>query len=98
MDAPFSSLASLTAAVQKKRVSAVEVTASYLSRIAARDAQLGCFLRVDKDGALAQARAVDAQLAESPHSASLPLCGVPVGLKDVLCTRDLETTCGSKIL
>ena len=94
--APFRSLRELTAAVAERRVSAVEVTRLYLDRIARHDQALGCFLRLDADGALAQAAAVDAQLAAG--SPPLPLCGVPVGLKDILCTRELETTAGSRIL
>ena len=75
---PFRSLRELTAAVAERRVSAVEVTRLYLDRIARHDQALGCFLRLDADGALAQAAAVDAQLAAG--SPPLPLCGVPVGL------------------
>ncbi len=64
-----------------------------LARIAAHDEALGAFLAVDREGALAAARALD---VEGDHGG--PLTGVPVAVKDALCTRGLRTTAGSKIL
>jgi aspartyl-tRNA(Asn)/glutamyl-tRNA(Gln) amidotransferase subunit A len=87
----------LAAAVRRRQLSAVEVTQAYLHRVAALDEQLGCFLKLDAAGALAQAAAVDAQVAAGA-AAELPLCGVPVGIKDMLCTRGVETTAASRIL
>lgn len=87
----------LAAAVRGGRVSAVAVTQAYLQRIAAHDKRLGCFLRVDEEGALRAAAAVDQQVAAGGGS-ELALAGVPVGLKDNLCTAGVETTAGSKIL
>jgi aspartyl-tRNA(Asn)/glutamyl-tRNA(Gln) amidotransferase subunit A len=91
------SLSTLAAAVRRRELSAVEVTQAYLQRVAALDPELGCFVFVDAPGALAQAAAVDAQVAAG-GGAELPLCGVPVGIKDVLCTEGLPTTAGSRIL
>jgi len=88
--------AELAAAIREKRLSAVEVTRAFLDRIAAVDPALGCYYRVDSDGALAQARAVDEALARGDDPG--PLAGVPVALKDLFVTRGLETTAGSKIL
>ncbi|GGK19372.1 glutamyl-tRNA(Gln) amidotransferase subunit A [Pilimelia terevasa] len=76
--------------------SAEEVTRAHLDRIAAVDARVHAFLHVDADGALAAARAVDARRAAG--EALGPLAGVPVAVKDVLCTRGVPTTAGSKIL
>ena len=97
-------LAGLVAAVQGKRLSAVEVTRAYLRRIAALDGALGSFLCLADDSlgdpegrALAQAAAVDRRIAAGEGD-QLPLAGVPVGLKDLLCTRGMETTCASRIL
>ncbi|MGI8524473.1 MAG: Asp-tRNA(Asn)/Glu-tRNA(Gln) amidotransferase subunit GatA [Nocardioides sp.] len=78
------------------RVTSVELTEAHLDRIAAVDGDIHAFLQVDRDGALAQAAASDQRRASgSPAS---PLDGVPIAVKDVLATRGLPTTCGSKIL
>ncbi|MDG4779561.1 Asp-tRNA(Asn)/Glu-tRNA(Gln) amidotransferase subunit GatA [Micromonospora sp. WMMD961] len=76
--------------------SAVEVTQAHLDRIAAVDDRVHAFLHVDTDGALAAARAVDERRAAGEELG--PLAGVPVAVKDVLATRGVPTTVGSKIL
>jgi aspartyl-tRNA(Asn)/glutamyl-tRNA(Gln) amidotransferase subunit A len=77
-------------------VSAVEATRAHLDRIAAEDAALGAYLHVDGDAALAAAAAVDEARAGGADLG--PLAGVPVALKDVIVTRGVPTTSGSKIL
>jgi aspartyl-tRNA(Asn)/glutamyl-tRNA(Gln) amidotransferase subunit A len=77
-------------------VSAVEVAQAHLDRIAAVDERVHSFLQVDADGALAAAGAVDTARASGERLG--PLAGVPLALKDVVVTKDLETTSGSKIL
>ncbi|MEU5959815.1 Asp-tRNA(Asn)/Glu-tRNA(Gln) amidotransferase subunit GatA [Micromonospora parva] len=76
--------------------SAVEVTQAHLDRIAAVDDRVHAFLHVDTEGALAAARAVDERRAAGEVLG--PLAGVPVAVKDVLATRGVPTTVGSKIL
>ena len=84
--------AETAAAIAAREVSAVEVTQAHLDRIAAVDDRVHAFLHVDTEGALAQAARVDAgELAG-------PLAGVPLALKDVLCTEGVPTTVGSRIL
>ena len=77
-------------------VTAVEVAESYLSAIAQRDKQVGAFLRIDAAGALAKARDIDdRRRANKPVGR---LAGLPVAVKDILCSRGETTTCGSRML
>jgi aspartyl-tRNA(Asn)/glutamyl-tRNA(Gln) amidotransferase subunit A len=77
-------------------VSAVEVTQAHLDRIVEVDGAVNAFLHVDADGALAAAAQVDARRAAGQSLG--PLDGVPVAVKDVMTTRGIPTTCGSRIL
>lgn len=84
--------AELAALISSGEVSAVEVAQAHLDRIDQVDDKVHAFLHVDRDGALAQARAVDGKKVSSP------LAGVPLALKDVFVTEGVPTTCGSRIL
>lgn len=92
----FSSACSQASAIASKSISAVELCQAYLDRIEAQDPEIRSYLAVDGEGALAQAAAVDVSVAAG--DALGPLAGVPVALKDLLVTKDLVTTAGSKIL
>ncbi len=76
--------------------SAVDELADAYTAIAARNEELHVFLHLDEAGAAAQASAVDAAVARGEDPG--PLAGVPVALKDNLCTRGVPTTASSKIL
>jgi aspartyl-tRNA(Asn)/glutamyl-tRNA(Gln) amidotransferase subunit A len=86
----------IAALVSSGEISAVEVAEAHLDRIAAVDPALHAFLHVDADGAVSAAAAVDA--ARAAGSELGPLAGVPLAMKDVVVTRGLPTTSGSKIL
>ncbi|GAB3120683.1 Asp-tRNA(Asn)/Glu-tRNA(Gln) amidotransferase subunit GatA [Streptomyces calidiresistens] len=75
---------------------AVEVAEAHLARIDAVDEKVHAFLHVDRDGALAAARAVDERRAAGEPLG--PLAGVPLALKDIFTTEGVPTTVGSKIL
>jgi len=83
-------------ALNKKEISAVELTNQHYEQIAAVDKDVRAFLYLDKEGALAQAAAVDKKRAAGEKLS--PLAGVPLALKDVMTQKGIPTTCGSKIL
>jgi aspartyl-tRNA(Asn)/glutamyl-tRNA(Gln) amidotransferase subunit A len=82
-------------ALRARQASSVELTEAYLARIAALDPELGVFVTVMGEQARAAARAADARRAAGEDA---PLLGVPIALKDVLCTAGVRTTCSSRIL
>ena len=87
-------VAGLADALAQGRTSSVEATRHFLDRARAH-ADLGAFLAIDEDTALAQASAADARRAAGEQG---PLLGVPLAHKDIFVTRDLPTTAGSKML
>ncbi len=78
------------------RVKAVEVTQAFLDQIRKHDAAVGAFFRVDPPAALARAEAIDRRRAAGQPLGRL--AGVPVAVKDLLCTKGELTTCASRIL
>jgi aspartyl-tRNA(Asn)/glutamyl-tRNA(Gln) amidotransferase subunit A len=81
--------------VRKERT-ATEITQAALERISQLEPKLRSFLAVTADHALAQAQQVDRQLAAGEKIGLL--AGIPIGIKDNLCTKGIRTTCGSHIL
>ncbi len=95
------SLMSLTAVelgkrIQKKEVTAVDATREALAAIAAREDVVHSFVTVDGDRAMQRAKEVQERIASGELTS--PLAGVPVAIKDNMCTKGLKTTCSSKIL
>jgi aspartyl-tRNA(Asn)/glutamyl-tRNA(Gln) amidotransferase subunit A len=85
---------SIQSAVNSREISAREVATISLKRIEAVDGKLGAFLTLEPEKALARADEIDRLVKDR----ALPLAGVPIAIKDNICTRDLRTTCGSRIL
>jgi aspartyl-tRNA(Asn)/glutamyl-tRNA(Gln) amidotransferase subunit A len=88
--------AEMADALTKGETTSVELTQAHLDRIAAVDGQVKAFLHVDSEGALAQAKDIDARRAKGEKLS--PIAGVPLALKDVLAQKGVPTTAGSKIL
>ena len=86
----------LAAAIREGKVTAVEAAQAVLARIEEKDQILNCYVTVDKEGALKQAALVQEKIEKGELAG--PLAGVPVAVKDNLCTEGLLTTCASKML
>jgi len=96
LDLTHLSAAGLSELLRSRVVSAREVAAAHLDRIAEVDEAIHAFLHVDAEGALATADAIDDARANGQELGLL--AGVPLALKDVLTMRGAPTTCGSRIL
>src|ERR1700719_4146379 len=83
-------------ALASKKISARELSADYFKRVEVRNPELNAYLTLSKDRAFAQADRVDALVAAGKPLP--PLAGVPIAVKDVISTRGVRTTCGSKVL
>jgi len=90
-----STVAEISAALAAGDISSVEITQAYLDRIATLNGELNAFITVCEDSALEQAKAADDARANGNNS---PLLGIPLAHKDIFCTKDILTTCGSRIL
>ena len=94
-------IASLTidaarASVQERQITAVALAEAHYARIQKEDGQVGAFLTLSRERALEQAERIDRLAVDGKPLP--PLAGVPVGIKDVMSTRGVRTTAGSKIL
>src|SRR6202142_3526397 len=82
--------------IAERRISATALTRDFYSRIQKEDPEIGAFLTLCEERALMQAGRIDTMAAEGKPLP--PLAGVPVAIKDVMVTRGVRTTAGSRIL
>src|SRR5688572_5983250 len=90
------SAADLLRDLEACKVSSTELTRAYLDQIQKHDGQIKAFLLVDPDAALARAKEIDDRRAAGKPVGKL--AGLPVAIKDVICTHGVKTTCASKML
>lgn len=79
----------------KKEISSVELTQTFLDRIAKHNPSINAYISLDSDKTLAQASAADSRIA---NGTAEPLTGIPFAQKDIFCANGWQTTCGSKML
>ena len=90
-----SSLKQLGEMLQAKKISSVELTQSFLSRIQQHNPSINAYVALDEAKTLTQAKAADARIASGNVT---PLTGIPIAQKDIFCAKGWVTTCGSKML
>lgn len=88
--------ASLSKKLRQRECTAVEITQSVLGQIQKTEETIGSYVTVCGEQALEQARATDEKIAKGEHLS--PLSGIPVAVKDNICTKGISTTCASKML
>ena len=88
-------VAGISAGLARREFSAEEVTRHFLARIEALDPRLNCFITVTGERAIEEAKRADRARRSGDAG---PLAGVPIAHKDIFCTRDVRTTCGSRML
>ena len=96
MTQPFATVVDIARDIASGSTTAVEVLDQHLARISEREHEIHAFNLVTTEQARATAQQVDADLKAGKQLG--PLAGVPIALKDNMCTRGIETTCSSKIL
>jgi aspartyl-tRNA(Asn)/glutamyl-tRNA(Gln) amidotransferase subunit A len=96
MDLNTLTIDAVRAAVAERKTTAVALAQACYQKIEEEDGEIGSFLTLSRERALEAAERMDRMAAEGEPLP--PLGGVPVGIKDVLCTRGVRTTAGSKIL
>jgi aspartyl-tRNA(Asn)/glutamyl-tRNA(Gln) amidotransferase subunit A len=89
------SIRDVRALLRKGEFTSVELTRFYLDRIATYDDRIKAYLRITEEMAMGMAVDADRRIKEGTDGA---LTGIPFGMKDILCTKGVETTCASQIL
>jgi len=81
--------------LKKKEISSLELTRAVLDRINAVEEKVSSYISVAGETAMAQAKIADKAISQGNI---LPLTGIPMAIKDLMCTKGLRTTCASRIL
>lgn len=82
--------------LEKKEITATEITKAYADRIDEKEKDVQAFVTVLKDSAIEQAKEIDDKRAKGENVSNL--AGIPIGIKDIICTKGVRTTCSSKML
>ena len=96
MELPFLTIKEASDLINKKEISPVELTQSILDRIQEKDEKLNTYITVLSEKALESAKKAEEEISRGNYLG--PLHGIPLGLKDIFITKNITTTCGSKML
>ena len=95
MDLHSLTIHALSDLLERRELSSRDMTQAFYQRIDALDGEVHAYLTLTREAALEQAEAADRQRRSGAHG---PLLGIPLAIKDVICTQGIRTTCGSKML
>lgn len=95
MDLHSLTIHALSDLLERRDLSSRDITEAFYQRIDALDGEVHAYLTLTHEAALEQAEAADRQRRSGTHG---PLLGIPLAIKDVICTQGIRTTCGSKML
>ncbi len=96
MELPFLTIKEASELIKKKELSPVELTQSVLDRIKDKDEHLNTYVTVLEDKSVESAKKAEEEITSGNYLG--PLHGIPLGLKDIFVTKNITTTCGSKML
>jgi len=96
MELPFLTIKQASTLIKQKELSPLELTKSILERIQEKDEKLNTYITVLSEKALESAKKAEEEISSGNYLG--PLHGIPLGLKDIFVTKDITTTCGSKML
>src|SRR5690348_8279692 len=96
MDLNSLTIEAVRTAIAEKRITAAALLEQFYAKIKADDADVHAYLTLSEDRAFAQAKHIDGLVSKGAPLP--PLAGVPIGIKDVMVTKGVRTTAGSKIL
>ncbi len=88
-------LAELSGLLHNKKISSEELTRTFIERSESFNKELNCYISITSELAMKQARAADRRIQSATAG---PLTGIPVAHKDIFCTRDIKTSCASRML
>ena len=88
-------ISELSKLIAKKELSSLELTNHFLDRIKNYDHELNSFITLTEDHAINKAKSIDKEISKGILK---PLSGIPLAQKDIFCTKNIKTTCGSKML
>ncbi len=96
MELPFLTIKEASELIKSKELSPVELTKALLDRISNKDEKLNSYITVLTEKALESATRAEEEISAGNYNG--PLHGIPLGIKDIFITKDIKTTCGSKML
>ena len=82
--------------IKSKELTITQIVEAYSAKIKEKESEVGAFITLQTDEAMEAAKKIDEKIAKGEEVSAL--AGIPIGIKDIICTKGIRTTCGSKML